>query len=108
MGFAAPLQDCVAYIMGRGGKVLRNMEEEWGTLMFFAEVKGGKYGGKEKLAIFGSRRARRGAELKVPMGWTLSSRLTTISSQASIFFSFHIAFVLIRFDTGDALADDAS
>eukprot|EP00959_Pyramimonas_sp_CCMP1952_P251115 5248598-Pyramimonas_sp.AAC.2 len=59
------LQDCVAYIMGRGGKVLRGIEEEWNTLMFFAEVRGGKFDGREKLAIFGARRARRGAELKV-------------------------------------------
>jgi hypothetical protein len=51
--------------MGRGGKVLRSMEEEWNTLMFFAVVKGGKFDGIEKLAIFGTRRARRGAELKV-------------------------------------------
>eukprot|EP00854_Cymbomonas_tetramitiformis_P010024 gene10024-11865_t len=50
--------------MGKGGKVLRSIEEEWGSLMFFAEVKGGKYHGTEKLAIFGNRRARRGAELK--------------------------------------------
>ena len=80
-------EDCVGYITGKGGAVLRSLEEEWGTLMFFARSKadqgsdeasglqfqqrrpigrssGGK-GATEKLAIFGSRRGRRGAELKV-------------------------------------------
>ena len=31
--------DCVGYVMGRGGQVLRDMENEWGTLMFFAKKK---------------------------------------------------------------------
>ena len=66
--------DCVGYVMGRGGQVLRDMENEWGTLMFFAKKKedegkpdaGGKDGKvQEILAIFGTRRSRRGAELKV-------------------------------------------
>ena len=60
-----PAQECVGFIMGRGGQVLRGIEEEWSTLMFFAQINGGKFSGKEKLAIFGTRRARRGAELKV-------------------------------------------
>ena len=66
--------DCVGYVMGRGGQVLRDMENEWGTLMFFAkkkedegkadaDAKDGKV--QEILAIFGTRRSRRGAELKV-------------------------------------------
>ena len=66
--------DCVGYVMGRGGQVLRDMENEWGTLMFFAkkkedegkadaDTKDGKV--QEILAIFGTRRSRRGAELKV-------------------------------------------
>ena len=65
--------DCVGYVMGRGGQVLRDMENEWGTLMFFAKKKedegkdasadGDKV--QEILAIFGTRRSRRGAELKV-------------------------------------------
>ena len=59
------LQDCVGFIMGRGGSVLRGIEEEWGTLMFFALVNGGKFSGQEKLAIFGDRRPRRASELKV-------------------------------------------
>ena len=59
-------EDCVGYVMGRQGTALRGMEEEWGTLMFFAKVAGSGEGrGTERLAIFGTRRARRGAELKV-------------------------------------------
>eukprot|EP00740_Mantoniella_antarctica_P025896 CAMPEP_0198704430 /NCGR_PEP_ID=MMETSP1468-20131203/389898_1 /TAXON_ID=1461545 /ORGANISM="Mantoniella sp, Strain CCMP1436" /LENGTH=752 /DNA_ID=CAMNT_0044463243 /DNA_START=1405 /DNA_END=3665 /DNA_ORIENTATION=- len=60
-------EDCVGYVMGRGGTVLRSMEEEWGTLMFFAKTKDEAGDAKEGeiLAIFGSRRGRRGAELKV-------------------------------------------
>ena len=60
-------QDCVGYVMGRGGVVLRSMEEEWGTLMFFAKTKDsdGNNSEGEILAIFGTRRGRRGAELKV-------------------------------------------
>lgn len=57
-------EDCVGYVMGRGGQVLRQMEQEWGTLMFFAKVKDDSAVG-EKLAIFGTRRGRRGSELKV-------------------------------------------
>lgn len=57
----------MGYVMGRGGTVLRSMEEEWGTLMFFAKTKDEAGDAKEGeiLAIFGSRRGRRGAELKV-------------------------------------------
>ena len=70
--------ECVAYVMGKNGCVLRAIEEEWGTLMFFgrpttATSEGGGGGGgvgtaedgKERLMICGSRRSRRGAELKV-------------------------------------------
>lgn len=47
--------------------MLRNLEEEWGTLMFFAKGRtaDGKKTDEEKLAVFGPRRGRRGAELKV-------------------------------------------
>ena len=31
-------EDCVGFVMGRGGNTLRSMEEEWGSLMFFAQV----------------------------------------------------------------------
>lgn len=61
-------QEAVGFVTGRAGNFLRSIEEEWGTLMFFCEVDGS--GGRrsktyEKLAIFGSVRGRRGAELKV-------------------------------------------
>ena len=60
-------KDCVGYVTGRGGQVLRSLEFDWGTLMFFAkdEHSAGGNDDIEKLAIFGPRRARRGAELKV-------------------------------------------
>ena len=57
--------DCVAYVMGKNGVVLRNIEEEYGTLMFFGKPTSGAEEGVEKLMILGSRRSRRGAELKV-------------------------------------------
>ena len=57
--------DCVAYVMGKNGVVLRNIEEEYGTLMFFGKPTSGTEEGVEKLMILGSRRSRRGAELKV-------------------------------------------
>jgi hypothetical protein len=63
--------DCVGYITGNRRATLGLMEEEWGTLMFFMnefEEKGRGKGSTEKLAIFGSLRARRGSELKVMSG----------------------------------------
>jgi hypothetical protein len=60
--------DCVAYVMGKNGCVLRSIEEEWGTLMFFGKplpAETHEREGFEKLMILGSRRGRRGAELKV-------------------------------------------
>ena len=63
--------DCVGFVMGRGGGTLRELEEEWGTLMFFAstgeEPKNAPTGNhsNEKLFIFGPTRGRRGAEIKV-------------------------------------------
>ena len=58
-------EDCVGFVMGRGGNTLRSMEEEWGSLMFFAQVREPGQEEIEKLCIFGSVRSRRGAELKV-------------------------------------------
>ena len=58
-------EDCVAFCMGRGGQTLRTMEQEWGSLMFFAKSSAGSNDGKEMLMIFGPLRARRGAEMKV-------------------------------------------
>ena len=31
-------ENCVGFVTGRGGAALRSVEEEWGTLMFFAKV----------------------------------------------------------------------
>jgi len=61
--------ECIGFVTGKSGNFLRQMEEEWCTLMFFAEYQGRsdteKRGSTEKLAIFGERRGQRGAELKV-------------------------------------------
>jgi len=58
-------QTAVGFVTGKGGNFLRTMEEEWGVIMFFAEYDG-RRGAKdiEKLAIFGERPGRRGAQLK--------------------------------------------
>eukprot|EP00927_Polykrikos_kofoidii_P031138 TRINITY_DN267_c0_g2_i3.p1 TRINITY_DN267_c0_g2~~TRINITY_DN267_c0_g2_i3.p1 ORF type:complete len:602 (-),score=101.15 TRINITY_DN267_c0_g2_i3:87-1892(-) len=59
-------QETVGFVTGRAGNFLRTIEEEWITLMFFCEVGAGRRDKEyEKLAIFGSIRGRRGAELKV-------------------------------------------
>ena len=58
-------EDCVGFVMGRSGATLRSLEEEWGTLMFFARTDDRSQRSDEKLCIFGGLRARRGAELKV-------------------------------------------
>eukprot|EP00747_Dinoflagellata_sp_TGD_P096575 gnl/TRDRNA2_/TRDRNA2_166882_c0_seq3.p1 gnl/TRDRNA2_/TRDRNA2_166882_c0~~gnl/TRDRNA2_/TRDRNA2_166882_c0_seq3.p1 ORF type:complete len:493 (-),score=54.77 gnl/TRDRNA2_/TRDRNA2_166882_c0_seq3:98-1576(-) len=60
--------EIISYITGIRGSGLRSMEEDWGTLMFFARElspNGTKMKGPERLCIFGPRRARRGAELQV-------------------------------------------
>jgi len=60
--------EAVGFVTGSQGNFLRQVEEEWGTLMFFADFRSkdrGAQGQTEKLAIFGPRRGRRGAELKV-------------------------------------------
>eukprot|EP00927_Polykrikos_kofoidii_P054299 TRINITY_DN48735_c0_g1_i1.p1 TRINITY_DN48735_c0_g1~~TRINITY_DN48735_c0_g1_i1.p1 ORF type:complete len:930 (+),score=164.06 TRINITY_DN48735_c0_g1_i1:99-2888(+) len=54
--------EVVGYVQGHGGSVLRNIEEEWGTLMIFVDVDLSR---AQRLAIFGSVRGRRGSELKV-------------------------------------------
>jgi len=60
-------QEAVGFVTVRAGNFLRSIEEEWCTLMFFCEVDGSGRRSKdyERLAIFGSIRGRRGAELKV-------------------------------------------
>ena len=60
--------ECVAFVMGRGGATLRMMENEWGTLMFFAKGFGDGLADEkssEVLMIFGPLAKRRGAEMKV-------------------------------------------
>ena len=64
-------RDCVGYVTGARRATLGKIEEEWGTLMFFMstnmrqrEQGWNRDEGSEKLAIFGDRRGRRGAELK--------------------------------------------
>merc|ERR1719386_104169 len=59
-------QEAVGFVTGRAGNFLRTIEEEWCVLMFFCEVgSGSRNKDYEKLAIFGTVRGRRGAELKV-------------------------------------------
>jgi len=60
--------DCIGYVTGARRAALGGIEEEWGVLMFFMNKKGdggGRSGRSEQLIIFGPKRARRGAELKV-------------------------------------------
>eukprot|EP00929_Paragymnodinium_shiwhaense_P064013 TRINITY_DN32028_c0_g1_i4.p1 TRINITY_DN32028_c0_g1~~TRINITY_DN32028_c0_g1_i4.p1 ORF type:complete len:487 (-),score=115.78 TRINITY_DN32028_c0_g1_i4:43-1503(-) len=54
--------EVVGYVQGHGGQVLRNIEDEWNTLMLFVD---NDLSRAQRLAVFGSVRARRGAELKV-------------------------------------------
>lgn len=59
-------QEAVGFVTGRAGNFLRSVEEQWNTLMFFCEVGSGSRTKEfEKLAIFGTVRGRRGAELLV-------------------------------------------
>lgn len=61
-------QEAVSFVTGHKGSFLRMVEEEFGTLLFFINFSKTNREGKdqlEKLAIFGSERERRGAELKV-------------------------------------------
>eukprot|EP00931_Biecheleriopsis_adriatica_P043117 TRINITY_DN2464_c0_g1_i1.p1 TRINITY_DN2464_c0_g1~~TRINITY_DN2464_c0_g1_i1.p1 ORF type:complete len:966 (+),score=271.12 TRINITY_DN2464_c0_g1_i1:240-3137(+) len=58
--------DAVSFVTGKQGSFLRLVEEEFGTLLFFLDFnKTSKRDQLERLAIFGSLRERRGAELKV-------------------------------------------
>jgi len=59
--------NCVGFVTGTQGNFLRACEEEWGTLMFFCDYQGpdAENCDSEKLAIFGTRMGRTGAELKV-------------------------------------------
>jgi len=52
-------------VTGKQGNFLRSIEEEFKVLMFFADYGGDRKNDYEKLIIFGGKRDRRGAELKV-------------------------------------------
>ena len=64
--------DGIGYIAGARRAMLGAMEAEWGVLMIFWNKKEdegrGRGGGSVMLIIFGDRRARRGAGLKVTSG----------------------------------------
>eukprot|EP00746_Dinoflagellata_sp_MGD_P047830 gnl/MRDRNA2_/MRDRNA2_21817_c0_seq1.p1 gnl/MRDRNA2_/MRDRNA2_21817_c0~~gnl/MRDRNA2_/MRDRNA2_21817_c0_seq1.p1 ORF type:complete len:430 (+),score=28.50 gnl/MRDRNA2_/MRDRNA2_21817_c0_seq1:3-1292(+) len=53
---------CIKHITGATSKQLREIETRWKTLMFFGTFGQTSY---ERLAIFGARAGRRGAELQV-------------------------------------------
>lgn len=58
--------ECVGYVTGAGGNVLRGLEKEWSTLMFFLNPSRDASGNQtETLVIFGRVRGRLGAALKV-------------------------------------------
>jgi len=62
--------EAVSFVTGKGGKFLRMVEEEFGTLLFFlgssgAPAKGARPTDVMQLAIFGDTRPRRGSELKI-------------------------------------------
>lgn len=58
--------EAVSFVTGRQGSFLRLVEEEFGALLFFIDFdKANRRDRLEKLAVFGSTRERRGAELKV-------------------------------------------
>jgi len=73
-------QDCVGFVTGKAGNFLRTIEEEWCVIVFFVEFSKdrGGHGRVERLAIFGERDGRRGAELKV---------MTAVECKAPGFFS---------------------
>ena len=57
--------EAMAFVVGAKGRTLRNVEEEYGTLMFFGHTEKDQPETSEKLIICGDRENRRGAELKV-------------------------------------------
>lgn len=61
-------QAAVAFVTGKQGCFLRQTEEDWEVLMFFSEFDKDRKSedrAYENLAIFGKKRNRRGAELKI-------------------------------------------
>ena len=62
-------QECVGYVTGLKRATLSRIEDEWGAFMLFMDRKEDAHKkDTSTLAIFGLRRGRRGAELKVFMG----------------------------------------
>jgi len=58
--------EAVSFVTGKQGSFLRLVEEDFGTLLFFIDFnRSSRRDQLERLAIFGSLRERRGAELKV-------------------------------------------
>lgn len=76
--------DVVGYVQGHGGSVLRNIEDEWNTLMVFVDSDLSR---AQRIAIFGSVRGRRGAELKV---------LSAIETKSPGYFNNHINEIISR------------
>jgi rRNA processing protein Krr1/Pno1 len=58
-------QHAVGFVTGKNGNFLRTIEEEWCVIMFFVEFSNARGKSTERLAIFGTKRGRKGAELKV-------------------------------------------
>lgn len=59
-------QEAVGFVTGKGGNFLRTLEEEHGTLMFFADQENAEQHEEfNDLMIFGPRVSRRGAQLSV-------------------------------------------
>ncbi|KAF4690687.1 hypothetical protein FOZ60_017055 [Perkinsus olseni] len=61
-------REAAGFVTGAGGSFLRAVEEEWSTIMFFADFNAtnkDKTREFETLAIFGAKRSREGAMLKV-------------------------------------------
>ena len=55
-------QHAVGFVTGKGGNFLRTIEEEWTVIMFFVEFSNDRKRDIEKLAIFGTKRGRKGAD----------------------------------------------
>lgn len=58
-------QEAIGFVTGKAGNFLRTIESEWGVIMFFVEFSDDRKKSTERLAIFGPRRGRKGATLKV-------------------------------------------
>jgi len=80
-------QDAVGFVTGRNGNFLRTLEDEWNVLMLFVELDKGRGKKDEELVIFGSRRGRRGAELKA---------LSAVEAKCPGFFEDHRDEILYR------------